>query len=155
MTILDKNTYFGRDTVMSGGILRFPDTLPLIPTLNSGGNVGSNVGATPHMMAEVRIDVAVLSGGATTVTFKLVSGEGDALANPVVHSVSDAFNKGTLLAGFSFQLALPPIAPAYKDTLGIIWVVGGNAITTGTASGYLTRARPDVRQYQAAGKFFP
>lgn len=107
-------------------------------TLLTGGR---DMGAGKPLYLVVQIDTAVLSGGAATVSFEVVSDAQDPVAvdgTATLHSKTMDFPKATLVQGFQFVIPLPSVKPDYEGYLGLIANVGTAALTAGKINAHLT-----------------
>lgn len=112
--------------------------------IGSNLNLGSAVkdfgqGQTPFLV--ITVDTAFTSGGSATVAFQLVSDAQDppaADATETVHWRSHPFAVATLVAGYSFGVAMPFGDKHYEQYLGIEAIVATASLTAGKINAFLT-----------------
>jgi len=142
--ILDERTEFADNVVIPTALGRaiFGDTVDM--------SVARNVGSPPKpLYLVIQITEAVLSAGAATVAFELVT---DAQApvlvdgSATVHWRSSDFPKATLIIGFTVVIPLPGVKPEYEQFLAVLSIPGTAVLTAGKANAFLT---PTPKQWKA------
>lgn len=132
--ILDERTEFADATALgTAGTGR-----QLVGDVIDTGNDGINY--IDNLWLEVQIDTAVLSAGAATVSFELVSDAGASIAtdgSASLHFKSADIPKATLVAGYEAVCVQLPKG-VYERYLGIIANVGTAALTAGKINAFLT-----------------
>jgi hypothetical protein len=101
-----------------------------------------------QLFCVILISTTVLSAGAATVQFKLVSSTAPVPlfdANTIEHYASAAIPKATLVAKYRFAAFELPKGQ-YNRYLSIAQVTGVAALTAGTVTAFLT---PDVQTFKA------
>ena len=111
------------------------------------GTTVRNIGVGKPVWVVIRVDTAFTSGGATDVTFELVSDSTAALAtdgSSSIHYASAAIPKATLVAGYQIVIQLPQGSPAYERYLGLVANVATTALDTGKVDCFLTYDQPEA-----------
>ena len=128
-------------------------------TVNVGDIVDTDVvrdlGAGIPLYLVVQVDTAIISGGAATVRFKLVSDSTSTIAvdgTQTEHATSDSIAVALLVAGFEFIIALPPEGSiAYERFLAFqVEEDAGQALTGGAVNAFLTLTPRAYRAYADA-----
>lgn len=113
-------------------------------------SVARNVGNGKPLYCVIQIDTAVTSAGAATCGFVLASDAQAAIAvdgTASVHGQTPLVAKASLIAGYTFIIAVPPEGSvAYERYLGILQNVGVAALTAGKVNAFLTT---DISQWKA------
>ena len=139
--------------------LEFADAVsvgtPNSTTVNVGDIVDSDfvrdLGTGEPMYFMVQVTTAIISGGAATVRFKLVSDSTETIAvdgTQTEHATSDSIAVASLIVGFEFLVPLPPEGGiAYERFLAFqVEEDAGQALTGGAVNAFLT---PNPRSYRA------
>lgn len=107
-------------------------------------NTLKDIGMGRDLYLVIFIKVAVAAtGGASNVTFKLVSDDNTSLTSPTTHWTSGAIAKGTLAAGYLVAKVSLPVGKTYERYLGVTYTPDTNDTTSGTAVALLT-TNPDA-----------
>lgn len=94
--------------------------------------------AKNELYAVIQIPVAVTSGGAATVQFKLISDSDSGFATaPVTHFDSGAVAKATLVAGYRVLAMRLPIG--VKRFIKTTYTIGTAVLTAGAFDAFLTK----------------
>lgn len=146
--IIDKNlqiaTALALPTGLGLGLVG--DQIPL-------GSIGRDPANGRPLHLVISVTSAILSAGAATVEFQLVSDAQAAIAvdgTATVHSKTHAFPKATLVAGFQIAIPLPPQFPAYEAFIGLISNVGTAALTAGSINAFVTDNVQNSKAYPDA-----
>ena len=116
-------------------------------TVNVGDIIDSDVardlGTGQPVFLVVQVTTAIISGGAATVRFKLVSDSTDGIATDgtqTQHAASDIIAKAALVAGWEWIVPLPPEGDiAYERFLAFqVEEEAGQALTGGAVNAFLT-----------------
>ena len=116
-------------------------------TVNVGDIIDSDVardlGTGQPVFLVVQVTTAIISGGAATVRFKLVSDSTDSIATDgtqTQHAASDIIPKADLIAGWQWITPLPPEGDiAYERFLAFqVEEEAGQALTGGNVNAFLT-----------------
>lgn len=117
-------------------------SLVLASNVIDTGTVVRNLGVGKPLWCVIQVQTTVLaSGGACNVTFKLASDAQAAIAvdgSATVHGQTQAIPKGTLIAGYTTFIALPPAMPAYEEYLGLLNIADTNNVTAGKINAWIT-----------------
>lgn len=144
--IRDELNVFALDTALDTNGTGDANVGDVIDTRSLGG-LGStlgqlrNLGVNPKPLYFVVIvtTTVLASGGASTVSFELVSDSTASISeddSETSHIKSPFFAKATLVAGFRYIAQLPP--GDYERYLGVQQDVTDNAVTAGKISAFLT-----------------
>ena len=106
------------------------------------GTVVRDLGQGQPVYVVITVDTAIVSGGAATVAFLVVSDSTTTIATDGTatrHLESDAIPVATLVAGYTMVMQLPAVAPDYERYLAFqIREVAGQALTGGNVNAFLT-----------------
>ncbi len=106
------------------------------------GTVVRDLGQGQPVYVVITVDTAIVSGGAATVAFLVVSDSTTTIAvdgTATRHLESDAIPVATLVAGYTMVMQLPAVAPDYERYLAFqIREVAGQALTGGNVNAFLT-----------------
>lgn len=107
-----------------------------------GNSIASDLGRSS---AEVLIQVteAVVSTGAATVQFQLITSAAANLGSPTVISETPAIAKATLVPGYKARIAIPHGLTARY--LGMQYVIGTETTTAGKVTAGIVGAFPSAR----------
>lgn len=118
------------------------DTGPLgLPTGSGGGsgtNAGRDLGIGSEMWLMVTVTTAVTSGGAATVTFKIVTDSTSTIVTKNVLAASPAFTVAQLVAGFRWAIQFPfadtgnSLATKYQRYIAVDALIATADLTAGT-----------------------
>lgn len=112
-----------------------------------------DLGQGKPIFCVIQVETTV-TGGATTVDFKLASDATAAIAvdgSATVHASTGPIAVAALVAGKRFVLALPPEGDVpYEKFLGILQTTGGAAVTAGKIHAFLTTDPPGWKAMPAA-----
>lgn len=144
--ILDERTEFADATSVGA---------PNSSTVNVGDIIDTqvvrdhgNAGRPLYLVIQVTTDID--SGSTATVSFALVSDSTTSIATngtQTVHWASATIAEATLVAGYTFVVALPFENPAYEEYLGVQCTEhAGHALTGGAINAFLT---PDPSKWKA------
>lgn len=147
--ILDERSEFADATALSTaatGLALVGDVMD--------SSVARNVGNAHPLYLVIQIETAVTSAGAATLGFVLASDAQAAIAvdgTATEHARTQLIAKASLIAGYTFVIALPPEGSnAYERYLGVLQNVGVAALTAGKINAFLTtdpaawKALPDA-----------
>lgn len=111
-----------------------------------------DIGQGQPLYLVIQVTVTITSGGAATVTFQLVSDgtESIATSGQTIHVRSPAIPKATLVAGYSFAIAIPNEGPAYERFLALQTVTATAALTAGAVNAFLTHEPSVIKSYPDA-----
>ncbi len=101
-----------------------------VGTDDVGNKIFSDPGRSPkvELLCQI-VDTVLASGGASTITFQLISSANANLSSPTVINQTTAISKASLVAGYKARLAIPPgIAERY---IGAQYVIATNDVTAG------------------------
>ena len=143
--------------------LEFADAASVGTPNNTTVNVGDiadsdvvrDLGTGTPLYLVVQVTTAIISGGAATVRFKLVSDSTSTIAvdgTQTAHATSDSIAVADLVAGFEFKIALPPEGDiAYERFLAFqVEEDAGQALTGGNVNAFLTLTPRSYRAYADA-----
>lgn len=140
---VDKQEEFSDSQVLTATAIS-TNVLDLNP--NGSANTLQDIGAGENMYLVVQVDVALTSGGATTLVVTLESDStADLATSPTVHWTSATIPKATLVAGYELVIKLPP--DNYERYLGVRYTVATGPFTAGSISAFLTKDAQRNRQY--------
>lgn len=135
--ILDERTELADATALStaaAGLALVGDVIDLQAVRNIGNGKQLYIG--------IQIDTAVTSAGAATVGFVLASDAQAAIAvdgTASVHGQTALIAKASLIAGYTFYIAVPPEgSQAFERYVGILQNVGVAALTAGKVNVFFT-----------------
>ena len=104
------------------------------------GDAGNRLHDVDDLYLVILCDEVVVSGGATNLTFSLVTDTDPTLATPVVIVAGPAVAKASFVDGYRYiAVALPKGAP-YERYIGIQQTTATTAVTSGKVSAFLTRS---------------
>ena len=135
--ILDERTELADATALSTagtGLALVGDVIDL--------SVARNIGNGRPVYLVIQIDTAVTSAGAATAGFVLASDAQAAIAvdgTATEHVRTALIGKATLIAGYTFVIAVPPEgSQVYERYVGILQNVGVAALTAGKINAFFT-----------------
>ncbi len=119
---------------------------PNSTTVNVGDTIDTEVirdlGAGQPVYLVITVDTAIVSGGAATVAFLLVSDSTTTIATDATatkHIESDAIPVATLVAGYTQVHVLPSVNPLYERHLAFqVKETAGQALNGGLINAFLT-----------------
>ena len=132
--ILDEYTEFLDAGALNTGVAGNYFIGDVVDTENDGINDVDNLEFV------VQVSTAVLSAGAATVQFQLVSDAQAAIAvdgTATVHISTGAIPKATLVAGYTACRVVLPRG-TYERYLGVLQITGVAALTAGAINAFLT-----------------
>jgi hypothetical protein len=155
--ILDELLEFADATsvVNATGTFLLGDVVPLSVARDIGG------GEAGQVYLVVSIDTALDSAAeGATVVFKLVSDAQAAIAvdgTASVHAVSETFTEAQLDAAGDrvWVVPVPPQSDVepYETYLGVIYTIGGEALTAGKVNAFLTRDIGSKKVYSSPSQY--
>ena len=104
------------------------------------GDAGYRLNDVDDLYWVVLIDEAVVSGGATSLTFSLVTDSDSALGSPTVVVAGPSIAKATLIDGYRYIAVALPKGFAWERYIGIQQTTTTTAVTSGKVSSFLTRS---------------
>lgn len=155
--ILDERLEFAdsASVINATGTFLLGDVVPLSVARDIGG------GEAGQLYLVVQVDVALDSAAeGATIVFKLVSDAQAAIAvdgTASVHAVSETFTEAQVddVGSRVWVCPVPPQSDAepYETFLGVIYTIGGEALTAGQVSAFLTRDLGSKKVYTAPSQY--
>ena len=130
--------------------LEFADATSVGTPNNSTVNVGDflnkgtvrDIGNGEPVYLVIQVTTAIISGGAATVAFLLVSDATTTIAvngTATKHAETKAFPVADLIAGFQVVIPLPPEEPDWEQYVGVqVKETASQALTGGNINAFLT-----------------
>lgn len=105
-----------------------------------------NIGVGEDLFLYIRVNTTVTSAGSATVDFQLQTSANNDLSSATVLASTGAQAKTALTAGTVLKLKLPP-SSAYKQYLGVAYVVATADLTAGKFDAWIAKDVQDSTQY--------
>lgn len=136
MGFVDKRTEFGDafDVTETTGTYLFTNQIDLGAAGRDPGN-----GQPVYLVISVDTEVDSSMDGAT-IQFRLASDDSASIhaTTSTEHLLTEVFAEGNLAAGATYIYTLPVEGLAYERYLGLQAIIGGETVTGGAISAYLT-----------------
>lgn len=115
-----------------------------------------DVGPGTDLYAVINTDVSAVSGGATTVTFQVITSASADLSSPTIVASTGPIPKADLTAG-SYPISIPVTQQALKANklgqryLGVRYEVAAGPLTAGAFTATITNSAPAGDKYYPSG----